>query len=328
MPQTREVDQVGKRQDLSNIIAVADAKNTPVISMLPKGKKIENMMFSWQADGYDAPKTTGVPEGKDVSETEDAAKNRREIYGRAQRWWRVPKVTTEAETVSVVAGVPSEMARAKTKKTVEIKRDMEATSVSDNDSQPGNGGEIASQMRGFGKWIQNGAQGDLPVDVLYRTPTTSIFTGNLSAFTEDVFSGLLQSRYNETGHADELIGIFGTDLKRAVSNMSRWDVDKAGYGHVRMFNNTASEGTLYNKIDIFESDFGLVKIMPPHSFLPNTGRGYILDLDMVEIRPHTNPNSRDLENRGGGPTALIDAIASMVVKNPLAHCKIDATPGA
>jgi hypothetical protein len=39
MAELFERNQVGKREDLANIIAMVDAKDTPVSSMIPKGKK-------------------------------------------------------------------------------------------------------------------------------------------------------------------------------------------------------------------------------------------------------------------------------------------------
>lgn len=322
MPGTTELNQVGKREDLSDLIAVADAKGTPVTSSLRKGAKPEAMLFEWQVDGFDTAKVAGVPDGKDVSVYEDAAKYRKKLQGRVQRLWRTPKVSTMAEKVSKVAGVPSEWQRAKAKKMIELKRDVETRILSDLESQPDAGdGVNGSEFRGLGNWIQNGAQAELPVPVEYRTPTGSIYSGTKANFTEDSLSALMQSRYDKTGTSDELTLVAGTDLKRAISNFSRYDVDKASHGHVRMFNNEASEATIFNKVDVYDGDFGRAEIWLS-SFLPSTWRGYLLDMRMVELRPHTNPGFRELEDRGGGPNGITDTIVSMVVLHPQAHGKI------
>jgi len=39
MAELFERDQVGKRESLSDVIAMVDSKDTPVASMIPKGKK-------------------------------------------------------------------------------------------------------------------------------------------------------------------------------------------------------------------------------------------------------------------------------------------------
>lgn len=320
MPSTSELDQVGKREDLSDLIAVADAKATVFTSMVRKGAKPKSTLFEWQVDAYDSAKTDGVVDGKDVDSYEDAAKYRKKLQGRVQKFWRTPRVATLAEKVSDVAGVASEFDNAKAKKLIEIKRDMETVLLSDADSQA-EGGGLPYKTRGLGAWISNSAQTDLPVPTEYRTPSASIYNSTVASFNEDSMSALLQSRYDQTGTSDQLVAIVGTDLKRQISNMTRYDVDKSGYGHVRMFENYTSEATIFNKVDIYDGDFGRLDILLS-SFLPNTKRGYVIDMNMVELRPHTLPNFRELEDRGGGPNGLIEAIIGLALGNPLGQAKI------
>ena len=40
-----EADQVGKREDLSDLIATADRKNTPFYNQVPKGAIPKNVVF-------------------------------------------------------------------------------------------------------------------------------------------------------------------------------------------------------------------------------------------------------------------------------------------
>jgi len=333
MPQTSEINQVGKREDLSDIIAVADAKSTIVSSMLPKGKRAMSTLLEWQADAYDATNTNGVVDGTDVEAFEDAAANRAKLQGRVQMFRRSPKVSTMAENVSVVAGLndadaqgvrgSTEFARAKAKKTVELKRDIEAAILSDNESQADNG-TLPYKFRGLGKWLQSTAQTDLPVDAAFRTPSGQIYASALTSFTEDSLKTLLQTRFDAVGKADELVLIAGTALKAKVSDFSRYEPNKSGELQVRRFDGKAGN-TITNKVDVYEGDFGVVTIPEPSSFVPDAKRGYILDLRMLEIRPHTAPYYRDLPDLGGGPRGLIEAILAFCVTNPLSHCKIAAS---
>lgn len=323
MPGTQEIYQVGKREDLSDIIAVADAKGTPFTSMIRKGNKPTNTLSEWQADGYDEPNTDGVLDGKDVETFEDAAANRERIGGRVQKFWRTPMVTDMAETVSNPAGVKSEFSAAKAKKSVEIKRDMEAAFLSDNDSQPQSGSN-PYKTRGMGKWLDSAAQADLPVPEAYRTPAGSIFSSALSGFTEDSLRTLLQSRYEQCGTTDQLVGFVGTDLKKAISDFVRYAPDKASNSHVRRFNQQTSEAAISTTVDFYESDFGSVELHLS-SFVPNTKRGYFVDMRLVEMRANRLPGFVGLENRGGGPRGIIDAIVMLCVLNPLAHCKVAAS---
>jgi hypothetical protein len=321
MPSTREIDQVGKREDLSDLIAVADAKETIVTTMLRKGAKPTNTNFDWQVDQYDTPKTSGTVDGTDVASYEDAAKYRARLRGRVQLFRRAPRVTTLAEEVSNVAGTNgSEFDHAKIKKMVEIKRDMETTFLSDQDSQADTG-VLPYLTRGLGSWISSTAQTDNPVPSNYLTPASSIFTGALTGFTEDSFSAVLQSRWDQTGTSDELIAVVGSALKRAISNFTRYDGTKASNANVRFFTQEAQAAKLETTVDFYEGDFGDVEIHKS-SFVPNTNRGYILDMRMLELRTHTAPYFKQLEDRGGGPNGLIQAIVGLAVLNPLAHAKI------
>ena len=149
MASTAELTQVGKREDLADIIAVADAKSTPFKTAIRKGKPVRNTFVEWQLDAYDTPKTGGALDGEDVASFEDAAANRERIGVYVQELRRTPKVNQMAEEISEVAGInnadpqgvrgSTEFARAKAKKIVEIGRDIEATLLSDNETQQQSG---------------------------------------------------------------------------------------------------------------------------------------------------------------------------------------------
>jgi len=320
MPGVSEIDQVGKREDLSDVIAVADMKQTPFTSRIRKGAKPTNTHFEWQVDSYDAANTNGTVAGADVTTFENAAKNRQRLGGRIQKFRRTVMVDDLAENVSVVAGVDSEMARAKAKKSVEIKRDMEAAFLSDNDSQQDNG-VLPYLTRGMGKWISSTAQTDLPVAAAYLTPANSIWSGALTSFGEDQLRGVLQSRFEQTGMSDELVLFCGTNLKKTISDFTRYEPTKASNTQLRRFEND-DPTTISTTVDFYESDFGGIEISEPDLFLPDNNRGYAVDMRMVEMRVNRAPGYRDLPDLGGGPRGLIDCIVGLACLNPLAHGKI------
>ena len=71
MPQLYERNQVGKREDLADYISLVDAKDTPFVSMAPKGSKPGNTYLQWQADNFPATATTGTVDGTDVTSGDD-----------------------------------------------------------------------------------------------------------------------------------------------------------------------------------------------------------------------------------------------------------------
>ena len=328
-----EATQVGKREDLADIIAVVDAKKTPFTSSVKKGKKPTAMLYDWQVDAYDPARSDGVPEGVDAGVFENAAEHRERLQGMLQKLWRTPMVTTEAEEVSVVAGIRdpdpnggsgnTEFERAKGKKMVELKHDMELTFLSNQECQNPGGGQ-ARLMRGMGRWVQSGAQAVLPVPEDYRTPPASIYTGSIGAFDEDDMRALLQSRWEQTGAAEALLGLFGTAVKNAVTDFQRYVPDKASNTIVRTYNADLKDKRVVNAVDMYDGDYGSIECMLD-SYMPGPRVGYILDMAYVILRSHTPPRFRPLPDGGAGPRGIIETITGIAVTNPLAHAKIDAS---
>ena len=54
-------------------------------------------------------------------------------------------------------------------------------------------------------------------------------------------------------------------------------------------------------------------------------RGYIMNSDHLMLRYGRRPQFRELEDMGGGPRGLIDAIVSLAVLMPKAMAKLNAT---
>ena len=75
-------------------------------------------------------------------------------------------------------------------------------------------------------------------------------------------------------------------------------------------------------VDFFEGDFGSVALVPDN-FMPAQTDGYVLDMDGIEIRYGKLPEVKELPDSGGGPIRMVEAVASLVVHNPLSHGKFD-----
>ena len=334
MAATLITSQVGIRQDLSDLIAVVDAKTCPVVSTAKKGSEPINPLTQWQADAF---ATTGVPSGvlsnADISSSDfiDNAANRAILSARVQKFREVPSVDDLAQNVSEVAGVGKkrEMARAVTKSLEQIKRQMEAAFCSDQESQEQSGGD-PYLTRGLGKWIQNGAQTDLPVAAAYRTPTASINATATASLTEANVQDVLQSIYEQTGKVSTYSLICGPNLKRAFTGFTRTQFASTNVASaIRTLNQDAEAKKITSTVDIFEGDFGTLELIPSLFLAKNAStaeqlsRGYVLDMDMIELRYNRKPRFQELEDRGGGSRGIVDAICALCVKSPLGLGKFD-----
>lgn len=324
MPALFERSQVGKREDLADYISLVDAKDTPIVSMVPKGSKPGNTLLQWQADNMPSPVSTGSVDGVDVSSYENLNSGRALINNYIQVFQRAIRVSPLAVDVSIVAGLRDELAGMIAKGIKLLKRDMELTVGSDNDMQADNG-TVPYLTRGLGSWIQNGAQALNPVPSAFRTPSASINTTATGSFAETDAQGVLTSIYGQTGQFKTYDTVVGTSLKRAFSNLL-YTTTASGtnqYQSIRTLSRDASSDVYSASVDVFNGDFGSLRLHPS-TFLPNAFRGYVLDMDLLELRYTNMPEVTELPDAGGGPARLIKAVAGLVVKNPLGLGKFSA----
>jgi len=325
-----ERSQVGKREDLADYISLVDAKDTPIVSMAPKGNKPGNTLLQWQADNMPSAVTTGSVDGVDVSAYENLNSGRAIISNYVQVFQRAIRVSPLAVDVSVVAGLRDELAGMVAKGIKLLKRDMEATVSSNNDAQADNG-TVPYLTKALGTFISTSGGSTLQVPSAYRTPSASIDTTATASLTETNIQAVLTSIYGQTGTFKEYDGVVGTNLKRAFSNLlftttlsttTGASVTGAGGTAIRTFSRDANSDAYIASVDIFEGDFGRIKLHPS-LFMPDADNGYVLDMELLELRYTNLPEVTELPDAGGGPARLIKAVAGLVVKNPLGLGKFD-----
>ena len=314
----------GLREDLADVISVIDQKNTPVTSRIKAGSDLTNgSVFSWQADSYNDPSFDGVLTNADVTTFDDPAKNRVLLSGRAQKFRRSIKVDDFAQNVDNVAGVgkKKEMARGVSRALIELKRDMESAFCSSNDSQE-QSGTNPYKTRGLGSWISSSAQTDLPVPASFRTPSASINTTATSSLTESDVAAVLQSVYEQTGTIDTMDLVTGPNLKKRFSEFTRYSSGSNTALSTRQYTASLNDRTVISTVDTYIGDFGTINLVPTlfnakdAAAAVQSARGYLLNIDMLESRYGRRPRFQELEDQGGGPRGLVDAIAALVCWNP------------
>jgi hypothetical protein len=334
-------NQVGVREELADYIANVDAKSTPFVSMAPKGRDLGNVVMSWQCDDYSAPQLGGVVDGTDVSSYTNESANRLRVTNYAQAFRRNSRVGFIAETQNV-AGAASEVAYNVAKLLVEIKRDMESTFLCTNQAAQQDNGTNAYQTGSLGNWLLSTNSSNIGAlasgsafapagGVTPGTAATNAISSTTSAnFTEAAVQNVLTAIYSKTGVYRDYDCILGTTLKRAFTNLTSSsatqvvNTNSIAATSVRTFNQELSNTTFASSIDVFEGDFGRL-VLHPTTFIGGKStttlaaeayRGYVIPMDMTEIRYAKLPEVKDLPDAGGGPIRLVQAIAGLVVKNP------------
>ena len=255
-----ESSQTGKREDLSDLIATADRKNTPFYNGVRKGAVPKNVVFQWQMDKYNDPvadtSETAAASGNDltgVSSTIDgtdastsdgfADSNTRQL---AQNYVHTFDKTVGigflAEDVSTVAGAPSELARSVARRIVEMKREIEKHMLSNSNAVSQVTGTATNatgyKTKALGSFIhENGKAAEtsgimggtdaFTVNSNFRPTATNsagtaanIWTGASSTITEGVIQDTLQGIYDKTGTIRDYTAVVGTTLKRKFTNLA------------------------------------------------------------------------------------------------------------
>ena len=330
----------GKREELADLIALVDAKDTPFTSMAKKGSKPGNTLFRWQADSLPTPKATGTVDGTDVSSYDNYVKDgsttyRAELSNYIQIFRRSVRVSPLTQDISTVAGVRDELANNVAKGIQALKRDMEVTFCSNNSAQADNGTN-PYLTRGLHKWLQPIATKDtvLPVIDQFCTPTANRSTVGTAALTESVVQDVLTGIYSQTGQYRDYDALVGTALKRAFTNLVFTTAQGSGTAPmtaIRTLNRESDASSYISSVDVFEGDFGKLRLHPSHylkatSGVGSTFVGYIIPFDQVEVRYGGNvAGVTALPNNGGGEARMIEAVAGLCVYNPLAFGVFDFT---
>jgi len=313
---------ISNREDLSNELAILAPEETPILSLCSKGKA--NSTFTeWTVDSLASPVTTGISEGSDVTSFSDKFADRARLGNYIQLMRRDYLVSNLQQAVTSVG--PANVAQAEAKSMREIKRDIEATIASDNEMTVENGAGTPYGMRGLGKWIQDSAQATNPVPSDYRTPEKSIIeSGNTyTTVTESTFNSMLGSIFSKNGEMNSLTLVANTALRQIISGFTRNSSVSTGVTyHV---NQEAASKAITLSVNLYDSDFGIVKIVNGNpSCMPtgSTNVGYVLNPKYLGFNTLIPMGGTRLENQGGGERGYVDVAGTLCVKHPQAHGKI------
>jgi hypothetical protein len=332
-------NQVGIREELADYIAIVDMKSTPFVSQAPKGKDLGNVTFSWQVDNYASPTPGGVVDGTDVTYTAgnpgspvNPVPNRTRLTNYAQVFRNDLRIGFIANTQNVAGvGNGGEIANGISKRLIELKRKMESTFLATNQTIQADNGTNAYLTSSLGKWLTSTDSNGLGAPTSAFAPNSSAVTTTTSAnFVEATAQNVLTGIYNATGTFRDYDVFLGPTLKRAFTNLTAGAstinavTNSVTQTSVRTFNQELGSDTFKASVDIFEGDFGRLILHPSvwisstdgSSFTPTPAKGYVVPMEMVEIRYAKMPEVTPLPNNGGGEGRLIQAIAGLVVKNP------------
>ena len=226
-------DQVGKKEDIEDIIYDISPTETPFMSSIGTSTA-EATLHQWQEDSLAAVGTNAAVEGADAGassvDTTTIQNNHTQIFT------KVIQVSGTAEAVGKY-GRTSELAYQIAKKGKEIKRDIEHAFVGAKQAGTAGNGSTARQLTSYHGQID--------------ASTTDDNSGTNRTFTESLLLNVLQTVYEAGGMPNQV---------QVTPSHSVTVADfAASSGRQRNFDT----GTrLVNAVDVYVSPFGEVSVVP------------------------------------------------------------------
>ena len=327
-----EPDLVGKRQDLADMIYVADVKTTPGIASIRKGEPITNFLYDWIVKSYGTRKRESPPDGKDV-DAFDMQSPKVVLQARAEEFRRAPMVGEQAQAISEaggVAGSRNAFNEARADQLLELGRDVEKAIWSEVDSRASDGVN-GSRFRGLGLWLQSAPSltDTLTIPAAARLPASQEYTGSIASMTEAQFAALIQSKYENTGASSDLRGFVTPTVKNRIGSFAWYVPDVTNYTSAVFVSSGRLEGkTLFGAtVDVYKSEWGTFSLFPVlNDFMPDAYQGFFLDMDHPRIRQLGRAKEyMELPDSGGGPRGLIKWILSVHPGDLRAHARINGS---
>ena len=294
---------IGNREDLSDIIYNISPTDTPFMSSIGK-EKAAGTLHEWQTDALAAAAANAQVEGDEI--TFNAVTPTVRINNQTQISRKSVIVSGTQDTVNS-AGRNNELAYQISKSSKELKRDMEVV-LTANQSRAAGGAAAARTLAGLTSWIQantsvgtngaNGAVGGVDTPGVLRTD------GTQRAFTEAQLKDVVKQCWDSGG--DPSMIMLGSFNKQKLSGFTG--------GSTKM--TSAEDKRLVNAVDIYESDFGAMTVVPNR--FSRSRDCFVLQPDMWAVAFLRDFQLMDLAKTGDAEKKAMLAEYTLVSKNEAA----------
>jgi hypothetical protein len=273
-------DIKGVREELSNIIYNLSPEDTPFISNAGRDS-VDNTLYEWQRDALAAAVSTNAQlQGDDIAAF-DAVTATVRMGNRTQISRKAIIVAGTTNAVST-AGRKQELAYQITKRSAEIKRDIEKNALDNVGAVAGNSttapktGTMGATIGSIdGTNVSMGATGTNPTDALLFTDPRN--DGTQRAATEALLKVVLSGVWVNGGSPDTIM--VGPFNKSVFSGF-------AGIATKTYFQEAARPAAIIGSADVYVGEFGTYSIVPNR--FQRDRDAWVLDfeyIDVVYLRP-------------------------------------------
>lgn len=306
MPVYQTYTAIGQREDLMDVIYNIAPTETPFMSSIGKASATARL-HEWQTDTLAAAVTTNAAiEGANAADATLTPSVR--VGNRTQISQKTVAISGTLETVNK-AGRRSEKAYQLAKASSELKRDMEATLLSNNVAADGNGSTTARTLGGLQAWLNSNYSG---TGTAGNLGTTARVTGTDRAFTATLLNNVMQSAFTNGGSPTML---FVTPAQKVVASTFT--------GIATRFRDVPAgqQAQIVNAADVYVSDFGIIQIVPDR-FIPNADNddtAFLIDTEMAAVAYLRPFQTNELAKTGDAETTQLLVEYTLQVNNQAAH---------
>ncbi len=255
---------IGNREDLTDVIYNIAPIDTPFISGIEVTDATATL-HEWQTDTLAAAAQNAVIEGDDATTTAAVATVR--PSNTCQISDKVPRVTGSQQAI-LKAGRGDELEYQIAKMAKEIKRDMESDLLRNNAEVTGSSG-TARELGGVPTWLTSNLSEAGDATTSTGGGDNARTDGTARAFTEAQLKSVIKQCWDEGGDPDCLM--LGSFNKQVASTFTGNATREVG----------AADRQLYAAIDIYDSDFGELQIMPNR--FQDASHGFVFQKDMWAV---------------------------------------------
>lgn len=274
-------------EDVTNEIVNVDFTSTPFYSSLGESQAT-NTLHQWLNDTYASSADNAQVEGNDMTFTDLVEPTRGTNV--VQLFQKDIRVSNTAQRVAHY-GTGDPYAYQKTKKMVEMARDIEKALVA---------GTRASGASGVARRL-DGAIALISTNKTVRASGTSL--------SETEFNDILQGIYDSGTDVSVDKAFTGSALKRAITGYTT--------GATKFHNDT--DGTLHNTYSVYESDFGVVSVALEREVPTTAGNKGILFVDSskwkVAYLTDGRPQHMPLATIGSAKRGMLEAELTLEALN-------------
>lgn len=306
---------------IDGVLTILEPEQTPFASMVRKDSDAKATFHQVGADTLRPARTAGTREGSSGSGSSNKAVKRAMFGAYLHRWLDTYGVTDVQQAVSKAGGnhfVDDEYANAKAKALREMKRDMEATFLSDIETQGGTDDEM--KLRGAFTWLASTQTPAIPSDFI--NPAAQRLTGvaDLKEYGANSINSVLKSLATKGGSGEyHLFG--GVDYIEDIDAFTRTGDGGTTVNRYRVEENGQAR-TITMMVKVFQTSHGRVVVHPDNflridsSGVGDTDSCLILDMDHWKVSFLERLHSKDDPEDAAGMTGFVKAIGGLFCKMP------------